>query len=286
MTRWRARAFPKSSRIYLLVGVSLGTFGHDASAETIAHLTRAIWGCVDPNVAPSINDASNRSHLDPQWIIRTAAEGQCVILPPGGKWANLSDDYNGLTYVAARSTVGRSGSFWVPTSALVVDPPATLRTASPSQAVTKPPPTETSAAQKPKQAAVENSDSESNKKNPTAAILPTPPADVAVPAPSQSTFQSPSSQGNGVGGWVLSTLVALTAFGVLRRPWSRRKRKSNASSETRSNTRPNRTKAVSSVDYVCPSSTPRRIRRRAPRRVRRSETRSVRTHPPQTMPER
>ena len=255
MTSRFAHAFWKCCRACLLVGVSLGAFGHDASAETIAHLTRTVWGCVDPNVAPSINDASNPRHLDPQWVIKTIAEGKCVTLAPGGNWAILSHDYNGLTYVGARGTAGPSGSFWVPTSALVADPPSALPTAPPLQVITKPPPTETSTAQKPKQATVEHYHSKSDKKNPTDAVLPTPSADVPAPTPSQPASQAPSSQGNGMGGWVLFTLVALTAFGMLRRSWSRRKRTSNARPETQSGNLTNTTAAVSSVDFrIHPSS--------------------------------
>ena len=112
MARRFAYAFRKCCRACLLVGASLGTFGHGAAAETIAHLTRTVWGCVDPNVAPSINDFSNPSHLDPQWLIRTVAKGKCVTLAPGGKWAALSHDYNGLTYVGSRGMLAspvRSG---------------------------------------------------------------------------------------------------------------------------------------------------------------------------------
>jgi TerB N-terminal domain/TerB-C domain len=249
MTHRLAHSFRKWCRASLLVGVSLGTFGHNASAETIAHLTRTVWGCVDPNVAPSINDASNPSHLDPKWVSRAIAEGKCVTLTPVGQWATLSQEYNGLTYVGARGIVGPSGSFWVPTSALVVDPPSARPTAPASQAVTKSPPTETSAAQKPKPAVIEPADPGSNPKNPTAAVLPTPLSYVPAPAPSQPASQSPSSQGNGLGGWILFTLVALIAFGMSRRSRSQRKLKSKPRPETRSGNLANTTETVSAVDF-------------------------------------
>ena len=58
-----------------------------------------------------------------------------------------------------------------------------------------------------------------------------------------------------MGGWVLFTLVALTAFGLWKRSCSRRKRKSNARPDTRSGTTTNTTEAVSSVDFrIHPSS--------------------------------
>ena len=119
MTRRFAHAFRKCCRACLLVGVSLETFGHDASAETIAHLTRTVWGCVDPNVAPSINDASNPSHLDPQWVIRTVAEGKCVTLTPGGKWATLSHERPFRFVLGTYCSIGGRSSFGTSNSAAI-----------------------------------------------------------------------------------------------------------------------------------------------------------------------
>jgi hypothetical protein len=108
MTHRSAHSVRKWCRAYLSAAVCLGMFGHNAAAETIAHLTQNVWGCVDPNVTPSINDTSDPGHLDPKWVVRAITEGKCIRLTPVGQWATLSQDHNGLTYVGARGTAGPS----------------------------------------------------------------------------------------------------------------------------------------------------------------------------------
>ena len=58
-----------------------------------------------------------------------------------------------------------------------------------------------------------------------------------------------------MGGWVLLTLVALTTLGMLRRSWSRRRRKSNGAPETPSANATSTVEAASSMDFrIHPSS--------------------------------
>lgn len=114
-------AIARCSGAALLLAAGFSLLSGPAKAETLAHLSQTVWGCVDPNEAASINDASNPARSDPRWLARTAADGQCVTLAPVGQWATLSESYNGLTYVGRRGAVGPSGSFWVPTATLVLD---------------------------------------------------------------------------------------------------------------------------------------------------------------------
>ncbi len=180
-----------------------------AHAETLVHLSLPVWGCVDPNEAAHINDNSNPAKSDPQWVARTAADGQCVKLGSVGQWATLSENYNGLTYVGHRGGDGRTGSFWVPTTALVIDAKqSTPAVVAPQAAVQTPtvkqpivavkPPTETTPA--PQQAAPVS--------------LPV----AASPEPALTSSAAPSSSPQQSGGsitiWViLSVLFVLGLFG-------------------------------------------------------------------------
>jgi hypothetical protein len=180
-----------------------------AHAETLVHLSRPVWGCVDPNEAAHLNDNSNPAKSDPQWVARTAADGQCVKLGSVGQWATLSENYNGLTYVGHRGGDGRTGSFWVPTTALVIDAKqSTPAVVAPQAAVQTPtvtqpiiavkPPTETTPA--PQQAAPVSL--------PVAASRE--PALTSSAAPSSSPQQS----GGSITLWViLSVLFVLGLFG-------------------------------------------------------------------------
>lgn len=180
-----------------------------AHAETLVNLSRPVWGCVDPNEAARINDNSNPAKSDPQWVARTAADGQCVKLGSVGQWATLSENYNGLTYVGHRGGDGRTGSFWVPTTALVIDAKqSTPAVVAPQAAVQTPtakqpiiavkPPTETTPA--PQQAAPVSL--------PVAASRE--PALTSSAAPSSSPQQS----GGSITIWViLSVLFVLGLFG-------------------------------------------------------------------------
>src|SRR6202012_4033405 len=109
---------------------------------TVFHVKRTVWGCFDPNVTPVINDDSNPNHENPQWLTQTSVEGQCVLITPESLWTPLSAEYNGLTYVTHRGTVGESGSFWVPTSA--IDFSSATQAASATTRTALPPPETTS----------------------------------------------------------------------------------------------------------------------------------------------
>jgi hypothetical protein len=111
-----------------------------AIAETLVHLSRPVWGCVDFNEAGHINDNSNPMKSDPEWIARTVADGQCVMLGSVSQWATLSENHEGLTYVGRRGGIGQAGSFWVPTTALVIDAKqSTPSIPAPPSAVQAPP---------------------------------------------------------------------------------------------------------------------------------------------------
>ena len=58
-------------RVWMLASAGIGLLAHGATAETLVHLKKAVWGCVDPNVTPTINDDTNPARRDPQWVART-----------------------------------------------------------------------------------------------------------------------------------------------------------------------------------------------------------------------
>ena len=105
-------------KVCVLASTGFGLLIQSANAETLVHLKRTVWGCFDPNVTPVINDDTNPNHENPQWVTQTSVEGQCVMITPESLWTPLSTNYNGLTYVTHRGTIGEPGSFWVPTVAI------------------------------------------------------------------------------------------------------------------------------------------------------------------------
>jgi hypothetical protein len=116
---WRGRGFGRLGGLMnsptwiwmaAIAGISLLSQG--AAANTLVHLSKSVWGCVDPNVTPTINDASNPERGDPTWLTRTSELGHCAFITPQSLWELLSPDHNGLTYLAYRGTTGRLGSFW------------------------------------------------------------------------------------------------------------------------------------------------------------------------------
>jgi hypothetical protein len=150
----------------LLFGAAFTFFPQVAHAETQIHLKDTVWGCFDPNVTPIINDPTNPNHWDPQWIAQTSKDGQCGLITPQSIWATLSSDYNGMTYVTRRGTVGPLGSFWVPTTAIDVTSEIQVVSPQPLPAKAKEPPPSTPApvpetansAQNPTPAAADQSD--------------------------------------------------------------------------------------------------------------------------------
>lgn len=202
--------WPILLRTALRITATVVTFNEAATAETLVHLSRSVWGCVDPNEASRINDDSNSAKSDPRWVARISADGQCVLLGSVGQWAALSENYNGLTYVGHRGGIGPAGSFWVPSSALAID---AKQSAPP---VAAPQPAARSPTVKPPTTVA----------RPTSAPQPAPSiaSPVAVsPTPATTSSETPSSSSQQSGGgstiWVIcGILFALGIFGRFLRP--------------------------------------------------------------------
>jgi hypothetical protein len=77
-----------------------------------------VWGCADPKITLRLNHDDDPRRLDRAWVAHMSAQGQCVTISPWSAWEVLSQDHNGVTYVAYRGKTGRPGSFWVPTAAI------------------------------------------------------------------------------------------------------------------------------------------------------------------------
>lgn len=214
------RCWPMSARLLctvLWIAAGAVLLNKTGSAETLVHLSRPVWGCVDPNEAARINDNSNPARSDPQWVARTAAVGQCIMLGPVGQWATLSENYNGLTYVRHLGGVGPTGSFWVPTSALVID----AKQSTP--AVAAPQPAVQPRAVK-RQIAVAKPSTETAPTPQPASPASSPVTAAPEPAPTSSTAppSSPQQSGGSITIWViLGVLFVLGLFGR-----SKRKKKS------------------------------------------------------------
>ena len=231
----------------LLMAADFALLGGQANAETLVHLSRTVWGCVDPNEATSINEASNPARSDPRWLARTVADGQCISLAPVGQWATLSQDYNGLTYVGRRGSIGPAGSFWVPTTSLAID-------AKPiAPAAPKPVSPQPEAPRLPK--------SQVTAKAPTESVpppKPTPPvvSPVAVPQvpdTSPSTSAPQSSHEGGGGSTILVILAIILALGVFSR--SKRKKTVTQRAGAKVENVRNQAKPASGIDFrIDPSS--------------------------------
>ncbi len=242
----------KWRRTCLLMVMCSGMLSPVAASEPLTSLTRTVWGCVDPNVASSINDPVNLARSDPRWIAQTSADGKCITLSSVGQWATLSEEHNGLTYIGHRGTAGPTGSFWVPTTALAVhmlpEALATVRTS----VLPKPQSTEAPASQKPQPASQVTPDAGNPPKQP-AFIAPVPVSPTIPDAePFRSTPQPSSSKG---GGWE-GIVTFLTILITLRIAWISRRRKRNKGRPTAKPNNPmNTTKAARGVDFrVDPSS--------------------------------
>ncbi len=205
--------------IWLVMVMASGMLSSVAASEPLTSLTRTVWGCVDPNVASSINDPVNPARSDPRWIARTSADGKCITLSSLGQWATLSEDHNGLTYIGHRGTAGPTGSFWVPTTALAVhilpEALAKVRTS----VLPKPQATPVPAIQK-SQPATQIAPNAGNSPEQPAFIAPVPVAPTVPDGePFRSTPQRSSSKGGRWGGTVtfLAILVILSIAWIFRR---------------------------------------------------------------------
>ena len=87
-------------------------------AATIVHVKYPIYGCEKPDVVTTINNEADPRHTDPNWLAATMGYGQCVRITPQSPWEPISADQGGVTLLAYRGTVGRPGSFFVPTAAI------------------------------------------------------------------------------------------------------------------------------------------------------------------------
>ena len=209
----------------MIAAAAAGWLAPDASANSVVRMSRTVWGCVDPNVAPAMNDPRNPNRSDPQWVEKSRTEGECVSISSRSVWEPLSQDHNGLTYVAYRGTTGRPGSFWVPTSAMTlvaplaaVPPPAP----APSPPVPVTPLTQPTAARP-----------ESPQRLAAAPAEPPPPA-MATPAPAPVEAKEPdgsvantgtTSEGGSAGGGLTALLFLLGGGWLVRRLLRRSKRR-------------------------------------------------------------
>ena len=202
-------------------------FSQTASAETSVHLSRPVWGCVDPNEATPLNDNSNPARSDPQWVARTAQFGQCITLGTVGQWAALSENYNGLTYIGHRGNVGPIGSFWVPTTALVIDAKPSVSVVAAPKPVARPP------ASEPPIIIAKRTTESAQPPQPTAPATPpvaVAPEDTTI-APTASSTASPQGSGGGSAIWV--TLGVLVVGGLFWRSKRRKKSRQRPSRKTK-----------------------------------------------------
>jgi hypothetical protein len=188
-------------RVWISASVGFALLTQSASAETLVHMSRSVWGCFDPNVTPALNDETNPNRDNPQWMAQTAAAGQCVIITPGSLWKPLSADYNGLTYVTHRGAIGASGSFWVPTAAINFSSPVEAVPAA-TQALLPP-----KALQAP--SATANAEPE---------VQTTTQDQPAAAAPASAPPSPPTSDTGSSGGVVVVVLVILAVIWLARRP--------------------------------------------------------------------
>jgi hypothetical protein len=198
-----------------------------ASANQLVHMKRLVWGCVDPNVALNINDLRDPRRFDAQWVARTSAEGQCVTISTRSVWEPLSVDHNGLTYVAYRGTTGRPGSFWVPTTEIVLSALGETTPLPPPSAPTEPARIEAPQVIPAPRLPVEAPTAEV----PALPVAPTQPpgqeptqaSTQSITAAQSSPSDSPSKGGNVV--VVIIVALLLVTWGVRR--MSRRPKQSN-----------------------------------------------------------
>lgn len=196
-----------AARVLLLVAMGFPLLTQTVRAETLYHMTRTVWGCFDPNVTPTINDPSNPEHSNPQWVAQTAAQGQCVLIPPVGLWKARST-FNGMTYVTNSGTIGSPGSYWVPNSAIHFSSPVhTAPTAPQAQAPAGIPHT------KPTPAPV----------NPAA--QPTPQNQPATSDITSTSSASPGDDSSSSSGAVIIALIALAVFFMIGRSLKKSKKK-------------------------------------------------------------
>ena len=139
--RANASHFHRSELTCLLAGAVVLLLSGSACANTLVHLNKMVWGCIDAQASSELNDEANLRRHDPVWVARTVAKGRCVTISPKSVWEPASDNRNGVTYIDRRGTV-QPESYWVPTSAITFPatpapdsraPSATSNSAAPAQ---------------------------------------------------------------------------------------------------------------------------------------------------------
>ena len=223
-----------------LILVAVAWAGNPALANRVFHMKRNVWGCVDPNVTPDLNDEAEPHRADPQWVARNKIEGQCVPISTRSLWEPLSADHDGLTYVAYRGATATPGSFWVPTRAIDFSTPVEVvpALAAPPPSLVTPPvsvaPPKVTAPLLPQPEAT-----------PTAPDDQAPTAEVPgpQPQPTPETVPSPSAEAPAApsGGHMSSFLFVLAILFGTRVAWvilrkSRRAASPSAGSATNSRT--------------------------------------------------
>jgi hypothetical protein len=130
----------------LLEGAVVLFLSGSAHADTLVHLNKMVWGCIDAQASSELNDEANPRRHDPVWVARNVARGRCVAISPKSAWEPASNDRNGMTHIDRRGTV-HPESYWVPTSAIVFPavpafasraPPATPNPTVPAQVQSQP----------------------------------------------------------------------------------------------------------------------------------------------------
>ncbi len=125
-----------------------------AHAETVVHMKSQVYGCEKALSARALNNQADPRQNDPHWIAYVMGYGQCVRITTQSPWAVIGSDQDGVTLVSYRGSVGRPGSFYVPTSALDFSAPVTppqdatpvTPQADPNAGIVSPPSTDPSAA--------------------------------------------------------------------------------------------------------------------------------------------
>jgi hypothetical protein len=206
---------PPPLATWLFAVAVVAFFGDGAFANSLVHMQRTVWGCVDPNVAPDLNDDHNPRRSDPQWVARTSAVGQCVPISPQSIWEPLSRDYNGLTYVAYRGKTGKPTSLWVPTAAIDFTEPLEVVPPPPSPTSSASPTPQLAPAVAPWVAPVPPQ-VRSASPQPTGIVAQVPVAREPVQATASGSADHSTSQSGPLGGGIAILLVLLGVVWVCR----------------------------------------------------------------------
>ncbi len=142
-----------------------------ARADAVVHMKSPIYGCEKAPAARVLNNQADSRQGDPRWVAYVMGDGQCVRITTQSPWAVTGADENGVTLVSYRGTVGRPGSFYVPTWAL--DFPAPVLPPADAAAPVTPP-----------------SDASMGGTSPPANDAPPANADQGPPAPSAASQPS------------------------------------------------------------------------------------------------